>query len=197
LKQKLDRHGRTLKRHDEILEERERQTRQCALVLYGLKELDVQPPKTVKFEDNSSVDLLADTLPKWEEPDEAVHWTSYKRMGRFSPSARKPRPVLIEFFLLEEKHKLLKMSKQLRQNGLRLDDWLTELQQKGKCTLDAEFQTLKGKGYKPFFRGINVPPQRQGICVSRRTKQTLFHLLHRTPIVVLIAIDNLHWSLII
>ena len=197
MKQKLDRHGRTLKRHDEILEERERQTRQCALVLYGLKELDVQPPKTVKFDDDPLADLLVDTLPECEEPKEKPHWISHKRMGRFSPNARKPRPVLIGFSSVEQKHKFLKLSKQLRQNGLRLDDWLTELQQKGKCTLDAEFQTLKGKGYKPFFRSVNVPTQRQGICVSRRTKQTLFHLLHRTPIVILIAIDNLHWSLII
>ncbi len=49
LKQQLDRHDRTLKRHDDILEERERQDRQCALVLHGLKELDVQPPKNLKI----------------------------------------------------------------------------------------------------------------------------------------------------
>jgi len=61
--------------------------------------------------------------------------------------------VLIEFPSIQEKHKLLKMSKQLRQNGLRLDDWLTELPQKERGTLNAAFQTLKGKGYKPFFRG--------------------------------------------
>jgi len=47
---------------------------------------------------------------------------------------------------------ILKTSKQLRQNGLRLDDWLTESQQKETGTLIADFQILEGKGYKPFFR---------------------------------------------
>jgi len=104
LKQQLGRHARTLKRHDEILEKGERQTRQCGLVLYGLKELDVQPPKNVKFDDDPLVDLLVDTLPECEEPEEGPHWSSHKRMGRFLPNARKPRPVLIGFSSEEEKH---------------------------------------------------------------------------------------------
>ncbi len=54
------------------------------------------------------------------------------KMGRLSPNARKPRPVLLEFPSLEGKQKLLKMSKQLRQTGLTLD-WLTEMQQKERC----------------------------------------------------------------
>ncbi len=98
------------------------------------------------------------TLPDCEESEES-EWISNKRMGKFSPNSTKPRPVLIEFLSMEDKHKLLKMSKQLRQNGLRLDDWLTESQQKERGTLNADFQILKGKGYKPFFRGSE--PQAQ------------------------------------
>jgi hypothetical protein len=140
--------------------------------LYGRKEL--QPPKNVKFDDNPLADLLVDTLPECEEPDEGPHWSSNKRMGRFSPNARKPRPVLIGFSSTEEKHKFLKLSKQLRQNGLRLDDWLTEffeVQQKERCTLDADFQTLKGKGYKPFFRGSVLMYRRNNkACVCQKDK---------------------------
>ncbi len=128
----------------------------------------------MKFDDNPLADLLVDTLPECEEPDEGPHWSSNKRMGRFSPNARKPRPVLIGFSSTEEKHKFLKLSKQLRQNGLRLDDWLTEffeVQQKERCTLDADFQTLKGKSYKPFFRGSVLMYRRNNkACVCQKDK---------------------------
>ena len=115
--------------------------------MYGLKELDVQPPSGMKQVDDPLTHLLLATLP--EEND----WTCHKRMGKFSPDSTKPRPVLIEFSSLQEMHNLLEHSKQLRTIGLRLDDWLTELHQKERGTLNDEFQTLKGKGYKPFFRG--------------------------------------------
>ncbi len=54
--------------------------------------------------------------------------------------------MLIGFPSIEEKHKFLQLSKQLRQSGLRLDDWLTERQQKERDTLNADFQASKGKG---------------------------------------------------
>ncbi len=170
LKQQLDSHERTLKRHDEIFEETERQNRQCALVLYGLKELDVQPPRSSKIMDdrNSLAHLLLENLP---ENDIDSEWSSNKRMGRFSPNNRKPRPVLIRFPSTEDKHKFLQLSKQLRQNGLRLDDWLTERQQKERGTLDADFQALKGKGYKPFFRGSVLMYRRNDkACVCQKDK---------------------------
>lgn len=81
--------------------------------------------KNVKLEENPLVDLLAETLPEYEEPDETVYWTSNKRKGGFLPNVRKPRPWLTEFSSLEDYHKLLKMSKQLHQSSLTLDDWLT------------------------------------------------------------------------
>jgi len=140
------------------------------LVLYGLKELDIQPQKNLKVMDDPLTHLLIATLPDCE-PTEENEWISNKRMGRFSPNSRKPRPVLIEFPSIEEKHKLLKMSKHLRQNGLRLDDWLTESQQKERGTLNADFQTLKGKGYKPFFRGSVLMYRRNDkACVCQKDK---------------------------
>jgi len=105
----------------------------------------------VKLRDNPFVDLLADTLPEFEEPDEISCWTHNKRKGSFSPNARKPAPLLTDFSSVEDKHKLLKMSNQLHRSSLMLDDWLTELQQQQRCTFDANFQILKAKGYKPFL----------------------------------------------
>ncbi len=80
----MDRHERTLKRHVQILKEREREISQCALVLYGLKVLDTQPPRSLKDGDDPLTDLLNATIvgiPEWEETDEQVQWTSNKRMG--------------------------------------------------------------------------------------------------------------------
>ncbi|KAA6420999.1 MAG: hypothetical protein FRX49_09138 [Trebouxia sp. A1-2] len=64
LKQQLDSHDRRIKRHEKILEERKRQDRQYALVLYGLKELDVQPPQDWKSKDDSMTQLLKACLNK-------------------------------------------------------------------------------------------------------------------------------------
>ena len=150
MKQQLDRHDRTLKKRENILEERERQHRQCALVLYGLKELDVQPPRDSEFKDDPLTQLLASDLPPNDIDSE---WTSNKRLGSFSPDNRKPRPVLIGFPSIEDKHTFLQLSKQLRQRGLRLDDWLTKRQEEETDALSADFQALKGKGYKPFLKG--------------------------------------------
>ena len=74
-------------------------------------------------------------------------------MRRFLPNSKKPTPVLFTFSSLDDKHKLLKMSQKMHERGLRLDDWLTEVQQQERSSLNNDFQTLKGKGYKPFFRG--------------------------------------------
>ena len=51
--------------------------------------------------------------------------------------------------------------------GLRLDDWLTELQQKERGTVNADFQILKGKGLQALLQRLNtdVPPRRQGMCL--------------------------------
>lgn len=99
-----------LKRLDDILEKRERHNRQCALVLYGLKELDVQPPRNVKVTQDPLTQLLPDSMPG---NDNDSKWTSNNRLGRFSPNNRKPRPVLIGFPSIEDKHKFLQLSEQL------------------------------------------------------------------------------------
>ena len=123
--------------------------------MYGLKELDVQPPRNLELKDNPLTQSLFDTVDALPENANQSRWSlsQLERLGRFSPNNRKPRPVLIGFASIEDKHKFLQLSKQLRQSGLRLDDWLTERQQEERDTLSADFQALKGTGYKPFFRG--------------------------------------------
>ncbi|DBA72003.1 TPA: hypothetical protein ACH3X2_010744 [Trebouxia sp. C0005] len=133
LKQQLDSQDRRIKRHEKILEERKRQDRQCAWVLYGLKEPDVQPPQDWKSKDASLTQLLVYSLVSLVSLPKAnvkANWISNKRLGSFPSNNRKPRPVLIEFSSREDKHQFLQLSKPLRQSGLRLDDWLTEQQQR-------------------------------------------------------------------
>ncbi len=72
---------------------------------------------------------------------------------------------------MEDKHKFLQLSKQLRQSGLRLDDCLTKQQQWERDTLSADFQALKGKGYKPFFRGsVLMYRHNNKACVCQKGK---------------------------
>ena len=52
-------------------------------------------------------------------------WSSNKRLGRFSPNNRKPRPVLNGFPSIEEKQNFRRLSKQLHESGLRLEDLLS------------------------------------------------------------------------
>ncbi len=65
---------------------------------------------------------------------------------------------------------------------------MTELQKKQRCTVDADFQTLKGTATSPFSEAqYSCTTATTRRVYARRTKQTLFHLLHRTPFVFLIA----------
>ncbi len=146
------------------MEDRERQTHQTVCFgftwCHGAGCPNSKHQKKVKLEDNPLEDLLADTLPELEEPDEIVHWTSNKRKGGSLPNARKPmlaRPLLTESSSLEDKHRLLKMSKQLHQSSLMLDDWLTELQQQQRRTLDPHFQIVRqAKGHNPSSGSVPI-----------------------------------------
>ena len=70
---------------------------------------------------------------------------------------------------IEDKHKFLQLSEQMRQSGLRL----TERQQHERDTLNADFQALKGKGYKPFLRG-------SVLMYRRRTTRHVFARITET-----------------
>ena len=54
------------------------------------------------------------------------------------------------------KHLLLKYAKVLRQAGFRVDDDLTPLQQRERGLLEEDAETLRTKGYHPFYRGSQL-----------------------------------------
>ncbi len=76
-----------------------------------------------------------------------------ERIGKFVADRTKPRPVRLVFSSLIHRHNFLKFSKDFRQAGFRLDDDLTRSQQAERKSLSLDFQSLKTKGYQPYFRG--------------------------------------------
>lgn len=81
---------------------------------------------------------------------------SIERIGRKSANSTKPRPMRLRFVSLNAKHDFLRWSKDFRAVGVRLDDDLTRLQQQQRQALNDDFQLLKNKGCKPFFRGAQL-----------------------------------------
>jgi len=72
--------------------------------------------------------------------------------GEEEEIAQMVRGVLV-FSSLIHRHHFLKFSKDFRQAGFRLDDDLTRSQQAERKSLSLDFQSLKTKGYQPYFRG--------------------------------------------
>lgn len=134
-------HNRRLEELDRRLEEMDIRSRQLNLILYNLPE-DQEDPLTdvwAKIDEKDRPGMCVDEMPK--------------RLGRRSSDNTRTRPVRVKFGTLCGKHLFLKHAKVLRQAGFRIDDDLTRLQQEERKSYDADFNTLKSKGYSPFFRG--------------------------------------------
>ena len=78
------------------------------------------------------------------------------RLGTFRPDQERPRPVRMQFNSMNDKHIFLKHAKHLKEVNLRYDDDLTRLQQRQRQDMAADFDTLKSKGHKPFYRGSSL-----------------------------------------
>ena len=75
------------------------------------------------------------------------------RLGKWRQSQPKPRAVLVELISVAAKHTAFQASSRLRASKIRLDEDLTPQQLKQRRGLSTDFQCLKARGYKPFFRG--------------------------------------------
>ncbi len=62
----------------------------------------------------------------------------------------------MELLSVAAKHTAFQASKRLRAMKVRLDEDLTPQQMKTRRGLSTDFQWLKARGYKPFFRGITL-----------------------------------------
>ncbi|DBA96468.1 TPA: hypothetical protein ACH3X1_015356 [Trebouxia sp. C0004] len=74
-------------------------------------------------------------------------------LGKSRQDQSKPRAVLVELISVAAKHTAFRASKRLRDLKIRLDKDLTPQQMKTRRGLYTDFQCLKARVYKPFFRG--------------------------------------------
>ena len=69
----------------------------------------------------------------------------------------------------KDKHFFLKHTKHLKEVSLRYDDDLTRLQQSERQDLSADFNILRTKGHKPFYRGSSLKFRHAGkMCTCKR-----------------------------
>ena len=119
---------------DREAEAEKRKVKETNLVMYNLPECHA---KSQYEEDNLS----------WKYTDDpyADMNLKFSRIGTFSESQKQPRPFLLCFDSVDDKHTFLQHSKELRKKGLRLDDDLTRLQQKERKELSETFRCSKTK----------------------------------------------------
>ena len=144
----LKEHKERLRELDGRAEALERENRQLNLVVYNV-------PDTAEQDDNGAetlVSLLGKCMP---EDYEGFRWQQ-SRLGTLRPDQERPRPIRIHFESLSDKHTFLKHAKHLKEIILRYDDDLTRLQQRQRQDMAADFDTLKSKGHKPFYRGSSL-----------------------------------------
>ena len=94
--------------------------------------------------------LLDKCMPNGRD-DVAFEWDQ-TRLGAYCSDQERPRPIHVQF-RSNDKHAVLKHAKHLKQVSVRYDDDLTRLQQKQRQDMATDFDTLKSKGHKPFYRG--------------------------------------------
>ena len=75
------------------------------------------------------------------------------RLGKGKQDQSKPRAILVELLSVAAKHTAFKSSSRLRGMKIRLNEDLTPQQMTQRRGLSPDFQLLKARGYKPFFRG--------------------------------------------
>ena len=125
----------------------EQQNRELCLVLYNV-------PETSGTEEE---DETAVGMHFWNIHEDASDMAlAIQRLGTHSSDQNKQRPVVVRFETMAEKHTFLKHAKQLKPAGIKWDDYLTRQQQKERQGLDTDLQTLREKGYMPFFQGSQL-----------------------------------------
>eukprot|EP00884_Botryococcus_braunii_P013409 jgi/Botrbrau1/22069/Bobra.0638s0002.1 len=84
------------------------------------------------------------------------------RLGRPNSQAQRPRPILIKFATVEQKHAAFKHAKQLRLNGITMDDDLTPAQRATRKERTAEAIALRNAGWRVFWRGDRLFKVKEG-----------------------------------
>lgn len=121
-----------------VVESRERQDRAANVLVIGVSEGDADP-----------LQIVSKLLP--QVPQGRV--VSAQRLGkaREGPDAR-PRPMLVKFSSVQEKHLALRSSKDLRAQKIYIDMDLTPAQKENRSKKMDRFRLHKTQGHRPFWR---------------------------------------------
>lgn len=147
----VDQMGNKVSHLENRLEAMDRAHRAPNVLIFGLTESPGDSVKQVKS-------LLA---PMGAE-NVVSNILEAKRLGARRDSGARPRPLLVRFNSVDNKHGLFKKSKELRAKRITLDDDLTPAQMEQRRTLRPEYTRLKEQGLKVFWRGerlLKVTPQ--------------------------------------
>ncbi len=137
---------------DRKAEALDREKRQLNLIVYNVQE-------TAEEDDNGAEafsSLLDECMPDGRSGEGVPDEWAQLRLGTYCPDQDRPRPIRVLFKSMNDKHAFLKHAKHLKEVSLRYDDDLTRLQQKQRQDMSADFDTLKSKGHKPFYRGSSL-----------------------------------------
>lgn len=81
----------------------------------------------------------------------------FVRLGKLQVNAKRPRPVLIRFDNVADKHAAYKKAKELRQRfKISLDDDLTPLQRDTRARMMPLATALRTEGWTTFWRGEHL-----------------------------------------
>jgi len=157
--ERLIRLERASEAHDRQFEKIKRDQKSLNLVIYNIPE-EAERAKN-RFEAMKTMDTELNAafntaLNKHEGKELFANPVAADRLGKFVAERNKPRPIRLVFSSLMHKHSFLGFSKDFRQAGFRLDDDLTKSQQAERKSLSLDFQSLKTKGYQPYFRGSDL-----------------------------------------
>ncbi len=86
---------------------------------------------------------------------EGAEWAQV-HLGTYCPNPERPRPIREVFKSMDDNHTFLKHAKHLKEVSLRYADDLTRLQQQERQDMSADFDTLKSKDYKPYYKGSSL-----------------------------------------
>ena len=145
----LSKHKQRFRELDQQAEALDRQNRQLNVILYNVPD--------AAEEDDQGAATLQSLLGKCINLDVCLRFAwEQERLGTYCPNKKGPRPIRVMFDSLDDKHAFFKHAHHLKDVGLRYDDDLTRLQQQQRQELSADFNILKSKGYKPFYRGSSL-----------------------------------------
>ena len=136
----------------------ERKSRECNMIIYGIKESDSEDKETRRDHDREHVERIAETCDVSIEEDSI---TKIIRLGKYS-AEKKSRPLLVAFTHPGKKVEFFKGRSNLRESvrfkDVRLANDLTRTEREAEKNLYAKAKDLSEKSSGEFRFRVRGPP---------------------------------------